>query len=154
MTRRVFCQLRFAKRPPQMTASADGSTLAVMLGGDSPLYALVMEFLQKHIGFPKTVRQNYLIQWFDTQTGAERAVYDQAGEGRLLGFSPNGAMLWTSAFVADSADGKNGVAIIRGWVMASPWPPAWLLGVTAGAVGFTILEWRRRRRRVAGGLPT
>jgi hypothetical protein len=154
MTRRAFCQLRFAERSPQLTASADGSTLTVMLGGGSPLYARVMEFLQKHIGLPKTIRQNYLIQWFDTQTGAERAAFHQTGNSRLLGFSPNGRTLWTSSFEADMATSGGGTAVIRGWVMPTGWPPAWLLAMTAAVILFAIIDWRRNRGRVAGGQPT
>jgi hypothetical protein len=125
--------------------------LAVLLGGNTPIYPRVAEFLNKYFGIPKTLPRRCVVQRFDAQTGAERAVFDQGGEGRLLGFSPDGQTLWTSAFVAETADGQQGVAVIRGWVTPSPWPPAWLIAVTAGAGLLASADYRYSRRRMVVG---
>jgi WD40 repeat protein len=146
MTRRAVCRLRLPKPTAQFATAADGSSLAVLLGCNAPMFPRVAGFFNKYLGVPMTFHCSCVVQRFDTVTGAEQAVLNQDGEGGLLGFSPDGATLWTSAFVADSADGKSGVAVIRGWMRPSPWPPVWLLAVTAFGLLLLGVDLHRGRR--------
>ncbi len=149
--RQAVCRLRAADLSPNYTTTADGSTLAVLLRGYTPIHLRVAELL-KHVGIQITLHRQCLVQLFDTETGAERSVFDQEREAQLLGFSPDGAMLWTSAFVPESADG-HGVATIRGWAVKSPGPPIWLLAATAVGIIALVLDWHRSRRRAAKVTP-
>src|SRR5207237_4355333 len=119
--RRAVCRLRSPEKKPDFAASPDGSTLAVLIGCETPIYSTLDQLFHRVLGRPKVVPRHWLIQLFDTRTGAERAVFSQGEEGQLLGFGPDGRTLWTAAHVPAAAGSGAGVCVIRGWVAPSPW---------------------------------
>jgi hypothetical protein len=64
-----------------------------------------------------------------------------------LGFSPDGRMFWVCR---DDYDEQRRWkrTIVRCWAVPSPWPPLWLIAVTALGVLLVVAAWRRSRRRV------
>jgi WD40 repeat protein len=146
MSRQAVCRLR-ADVPPQLAASADGSLVATLQGDDTSFIHRVKLFLNKHIGYPKLMWGAFG-QVFDTRTGAERATFGVDGNSRLLGFSPDGRVLWTSSFVGDPTPNDRGTAAIRGWATAAG-PSGWLIAGTSVIILLIVADWWRGRRAVA-----
>jgi hypothetical protein len=101
----------------------------------------IVEKVFQYCGVSPPSARTYVIQMFDTRSGAERAYYTQSGEfGRLLGFSPDGRTLWTEMNDA-------GTVTICGWDTVSPGPPVWLPVTTGFGLLVIIADWRRGRRQ-------
>jgi WD40 repeat protein len=99
-------------------------------------------WLERQLGRPMPWRTGNSILIYDLTTGA--IVGRSPGLEELLGFAPDGRSVW--AYSNRTADGQPGLRVQQ---MSLPsWnPPAWLVVVTAAAIGFAILDWHRTRRR-------
>jgi dipeptidyl aminopeptidase/acylaminoacyl peptidase len=85
------------------------------------------------------------LQVFDLTTGRERMSLPRTPYGYgIAGFAPDGESLWTFRIVSLAAGAP---LVFEQWAAASPWPPTWLLAVTAVGVLLAAADWRRERRR-------
>jgi WD40 repeat protein len=157
LDRRTVLRLRRSEDNIQLSFSPDSRTLVAATGfWENRMGTAPEQWLHDRFGVPTLPRCRFAVQLFDTDTGAERAAWTVNGyfNGSLLGFGLDGRSVWTEVHATDPAK-EHGVRAIQLWAEPSPWPPAWLVGVTALGLALAAADrWRSRRRAVlAGGGP-
>jgi WD40 repeat protein len=147
---RAAYRLRYPREDAAPVFAPDGRTFALLFSNRMKLVDQVEEWLKETFHLPLTLPHRYVVQLFATDTGAELGTRTVPGDDvSLIGFAPDGASFWTAARTADPATGEA-VRLVERWAVPSPWPPAWLLAVTAFGVLLAVADrWRSRRRRVA-----
>jgi WD40 repeat protein len=140
---RAVCRLRYPAEGIVPVFSPDGRTFAVFYRNQQNSLDQVKEWLHDTFHLLLALSPRHAVQLFDTETGQERGFHSGTGDNvRLLGLSPDGNSFWTQTPAPDP--------LVERWAVPSPWPPAWLLTVTAFGVLLAVADrWRWRRRRVA-----
>jgi hypothetical protein len=146
----------------------DGRALAVMHPAPFlDVWKQTVNWLYKLFNWPPRYEAESRCElvFFDARTGAVSGRIGGLEAGtHLIGFGPDGRTDWTFTHTLDpppsvpaAAPGRpwvsqmvatgDGTLRVQEWSMPSPWPPAWLSGVTALGVLLVAADWRHSRRR-------